>query len=227
MSRHFAPVILLLAAACGEEEPAPPQAAAKGPTPPTEAAVGAVAPPTADAAAPPPASWSSARTYEERKANIEAALASGVTPLRLDIHDLGGWEFDERKKDPFPPHIRQLDGKQVVLRGFMLPDLDFENIKRFHLVRSLWGCCFGAPPGPNEIVRVMVGGKGVAYSYKTLEVHGTFHLVFEMTDGLLDDIYRVEASEVTEHAFDDPLAPQNVTPDQRKKFQEFVPGVEF
>lgn len=224
ITRRLAATLLLCAAvSCGDEELTP----VAPPAPAPEPAADAPSASPATAAAKPPL-WSSATTYEERKRNVEAALASGESPLRLDIHDLGGWEFDERKKDPFPAHIRQLDGKTVVLRGFMLPDLDFENIKKFHLVRSLWGCCFGAPPGPNEIVRVMLTDKGVNYSYKTLEVTGVFRTVFEMTDGLLDDIYRVEGIEVTEHGVDDPLAPSNVTPDQKKKFNEFVPGgVEF
>jgi len=229
--------LLLLAAACGKKEEPPPAAPPAAPaaehTPPTAQEPAPDVPlreqvKVEPAPAEKPPLWSTATTYEERVRNVEAALASGESPLRLDIHDLGGWEFDERKKDPFPAHIRKLDGKQVVLRGFMLPDLDFENIKKFHLVRSLWGCCFGAPPGPNEIVRITLEGKGVNYSYKTLEITGTFSLAFEMTDGLLDDIYRVAASDVKEHAFDDPLAPSTVSPDQKKKFDEFVPGgVEF
>lgn len=234
-ARCSAIALLLLTAACGKKEvivieappatvPEAPPAPAPQPEEPGLREQVKVEP----APAEKPALWSTATTYEERVRNVEAALASGESPLRLDIHDLGGWEFDERKKDPFPAHIRKLDGKQVVLRGFMLPDLDFENIKKFHLVRSLWGCCFGAPPGPNEIVRVTLEGKGVNYSYKTLEITGTFSLAFEMTDGLLDDIYRLAASDVKEHAFDDPLAPSTVTPDQKKKFDEFVPGgVEF
>lgn len=172
--------------------------------------------------------WSLATTYEERIANVKAALASGQEPIALDIHDLGGWEFDERKQQPFPEHILALEGKELILRGFMLPDVDFENLKKFHLVRSLWGCCFGAPPGPNEIMRITLSGKGIDYTYKTLEVRGVFRTVFEMTDGLLDDIYRLEATSVRELGFDDPLAPSNVTPEQKAKFEEFVPGqVEF
>jgi hypothetical protein len=229
IARRSAIALLLLAAACSKKEvivieaPAPDPAPAASPEAPLREQVK-----VEEAPAEKPPLWSTATTYEERVRNVESALASGVTPLRLDIHDLGGWEFDERKKDPFPAHIRKLDGKEVVLRGFMLPDLDFENIKKFHLVRSLWGCCFGAPPGPNEIVRITLQGKGVNYSYKTLEITGTFRLAFEMTDGLLDDIYRVDATDVKEHAFDDPLAPSSVSPEQQKKFNEFVPGgVEF
>lgn len=240
--RSLAFACLALAAACGGDEAAPVAAA---PAESGTAAATTAAPPGTEAAAddgaegslrdrirsepappPPPSIWSSATTLAERVQNVEQALASGVSPIPLDIHDLGGWDFDERKEDPFPAHIRKLDGKEIVLRGFMLPDLDFENIRKFHLVRSLWGCCFGAPPGPNEIVRVTVSGDGIAYSYKTLEVRGTFRIAFELTDGLLDDLYRLEAAVVKEHAFDDPLAPKTVTPAERQKLKDFA-GVEF
>ena len=247
MPHRALPGILILAllgaASCSGDEPAPP------PAPIVEPPAPSVADPEPDPEPlPPPAgdrlrdvvktepapeapaapTWSLATTYEERIANVRATLASGDGPYALDIHDLGGWEFDERKKQPFPEHILALEGKEVILRGFMLPDVDFENLKKFHLVRSLWGCCFGAPPGPNEIMRVTLVGEGIDYTYKTLEVRGIFHAVFEMSDGLLDDVYRLEATAVRELGFDDPLAPTNVTPEQRAKFEEFVPGqVEF
>lgn len=230
-------LLCFAAASCGGDEPAPiadpaaqePVAQEPAAEPKAEGGRLRDAVKTEPAAeAPAPSGWSLAATYEERIANVKATLASGPGPYALDIHDLGGWEFDERKQQPFPEHILALDGKEVILRGFMLPDVDFENLKKFHLVRSLWGCCFGAPPGPNEIVRVTLTGDGLDYTYKTLEVRGIFRAVFEMTDGLLDDAYRLEASAVRELGFDDPLAPSNVTPEQRAKFEEFVPGqVEF
>jgi len=174
--------------------------------------------------------WSQASTLEERAANVRRALAAaGDGPVHLDIHDLGGWEFDENAEQPFPEYVLALDGRRVVLRGFMLPDVDFENIRTFHLVRSLWACCFGAPPGPNEVVRVtLVEGDGIDYTYQTLEVEGTFHVVFEMTDGLLDDLYRLDADRAVELGFDDPLAPASVSPEERRKLGEFVgTDVEF
>jgi hypothetical protein len=228
----LAALLLGAASACARREkssPTPAPATEPEAPPPAENPSGGLREQVKVEAAPPAGpTWSLATTYEERVANVEKALASGPGPYSLDIHDLGGWEFDERKKQPFPEHILALDGKEVILRGFMLPDVDFENLKKFHLVRSLWGCCFGAPPGPNEIVRVMLSGEGVDYTYKTLEVRGVIHAVFEMTDGLLDDVYRLDAVAVRELGFDDPLAPSTVTPEQKAKFEEFVPGqVEF
>lgn len=227
---HLALLVpLLCAVACGKEEPTPvaQESAGEAPTASGGGLRDRVKTEPEPTAADRPL-WSLATTYEERVANIRDTLAGGPGPYALDIHDFGGWEFDERKKQPFPEHILALEGKELILRGFMLPDVDFENLKKFHLVRSLWGCCFGAPPGPNEIVRVTLASDGVDYTYKTIEVRGKFHMAFELTDGLLEDVFRLSATSVTVLGFDDPLAPATLTPEQKAKFEEFVPGqVEF
>ena len=97
--------------------------------------------------------------YDER---VLAALQHAGTmddPVPLDMDFLGAWELDETLAQPFPPHVLALEGRVVSIRGFMLPDVDFENIRKFHMVRSLWGCCFGSPPRMNEIVLVRIPGE--------------------------------------------------------------------
>ena len=121
---------------------------------------------------------------------------------------MGGWEFNELLIDPFPDYIRQLDGKEVITRGFMMPDIDFEHIQKFHLVRSLFACCFGAPPQLNEIVRVtLLDEKGMDYTYNTVEIRVTLRVVFEMEDGLVEDLFRIENATYKILDFDDPGAP--------------------
>ena len=165
---------------------------------------------------PPPVEdnpyYSTAVTLEERMANVRKALdrAGKDGIVILDMHDLGGWEFDEREKQPFPEYVRELEGRTVVVRGFMMPDIDFEHIRSFHVVRSLWGCCFGAPPRINEILRVTLSDKdGMDYTYNTLEVQGVFHAVFEMEDGMVDDVYRLDNAVAKERDYEDPQAPEN------------------
>ena len=119
-------------------------------------------------------------------------------PIPIDVDFLGAWEFDETADPPFPPYVLQADGKKVKITGFMLPDVDFEHITEFHVVRSLWGCCFGAPPRLNELVRVTIpGGEGIDYTYNNIEVVGTLTAVFEMEDGVVEDLYRIQADSVT------------------------------
>ncbi|KAA3611649.1 MAG: DUF3299 domain-containing protein [Planctomycetota bacterium] len=146
-------------------------------------------------------------------------------PVPIDIDFLGAWTFEE-SDNPFPEHCLAIQGKVVKIRGFMLPDVDFENITRFHLVRSLWGCCFGAPPRINEIVRVTVAdGKGVDYTYNTLEIVGTIEVIFEIQDGLIEDLYRLTAVQIEEKDFDDPLAPDEFDPSTG--FKGVVPEPSF
>ncbi|MGB0951887.1 MAG: DUF3299 domain-containing protein [Planctomycetota bacterium] len=171
--------------------------------------------------------WSQATTVEERQANLEKALAK-ESPYYIDLHDLGGWILDERDEKPIPDYILALDGKEFVMRGFMMPDIDFEHIRKFHLVRSLYSCCFGAPPQLNEILRVTLQDTdGMDYTYNTLEVRGTLHIEFEMIDGLVEDIFRLENATYRVLDFDDPEAPE--TFDATTGFDGVVPseGLEY
>jgi hypothetical protein len=148
-------------------------------------------------------------------AEIRAALAHAGTredPIPVTTDFLGGWPFDETQSNPFPPHVSAINGKYVIVKGFMLPDVDFEGIKKFHLVRSLWGCCFGAPPRVNELIRVHTpGGEGLRYTYNTLEIVGKVEVKFELLDGLIEDLYRLSAESIVEGDFDDPLAPEGAS----------------
>ena len=171
--------------------------------------------------------WSQATTIEERRANLDVALAKEA-PYKIDMHDLGGWILDERDEEPIPDYILALDGKEFIMRGFMMPDIDFEHIRKFHLVRSLYSCCFGAPPQLNEIMRVTLADEdGMEYTYNTLEVRGTLHIEFEMVDGLVEDIFRLENATYRVLDFDDPDAPDSF--DATTGFDGVVPddGLEY
>lgn len=168
-------------------------------------------------------SWSTAVTVEERRANLDKALATGQEPYLIDLHDLGGWEMDLEKEQPIPDYILALDGKEFIVRGFMLPDIDLEKIREFHFVRSLYSCCFGAPPQMNEIMRVRLADEdGMEYSYKTLEIRGRLHVKFEKVDGLVEDIFRMEDATYRAFSyFDDPDAPESFDADT--DLEGFVP----
>lgn len=172
--------------------------------------------------------WSSAMTEEERQASLARRIAASDEPYLIDMHDLGGWEFDERKDQPIPEYILALDGKMVTMRGFMMPDIDFEHIRTFHLVRSLYSCCFGAPPQLNEILRVTLRDpEGMDYTYQTVEVTGRLQVVFEMEDGLVEDLYRMEDVTYRLLEFDDPVAPDSFDADTGFDGVIPAPGSQF
>jgi len=164
-------------------------------------------------------------------AEIREALSHHGTredPIPITTDFMGGWTFDEMKEQPFPEHVTAINGKYVVVKGFMLPDIDFEGITEFHLVRSLWGCCFGAPPRVNELIRINTpDAEGLRYTYNTLEIIGRIEVLFETEDGLIEDLYRLSAESILEGDFDDPLAPANFNPATDDDLQGFLPEMEF
>ncbi len=214
--------LLLLALACSKEEEASLETTPTTTTPST-----APAPTPSEVQAgetkPEPSKWSQAITPEERRASLERSMAGGEEPFAIDIHDLGGWIVDENEEQPVPDYILDLEGKEFIMRGFMMPDIDFEHIRQFHLVRSLYSCCFGAPPRLNEIVRVSLADKdGMEYTYNTVEVRGRLQVVFEVVDGLVEDIFRLENATYRILEFDDPVAPQSF--DASTGFEGVIPA---
>ncbi|MHC4380949.1 MAG: DUF3299 domain-containing protein, partial [Planctomycetota bacterium] len=158
----------------------------------------------------------------ERRANLDKALAKEQGPFVIDMHDLGGWEVDEREEQPIPDYILALDGKEFIVHGFMMPDIDFEHIRKFHLVRSLFSCCFGAPPQLNEIMRVTLADEdGMEYTYNTVQVRGILRIEYEVIDGLVEDIFRLEDATYRILDFDDPEAPSSF--DAPTGFEGVVP----
>lgn len=167
--------------------------------------------------------WSTAVTVEERRANLAKALAAGQEPYLIDLHDLGGWEMDLSKEQPIPDYILALDGKEIIVRGFMMPDIDLDHIREFHFVRSLYSCCFGAPPQMNEIMRVTLADEGgMEYSYKTLEIRGRLRVKFEKVDGLVEDIFHMKDATYRAFSyFDDPDAPDSF--DAARDLETLIP----
>lgn len=162
--------------------------------------------------------------YFKRKVGV-ALMHEGTEtdPIPIDVDLLGAWEFRYDLDDPFPPFLHQINGKVVKITGFMLPDIEFEEISQFHLVRSLWGCCFGAPPRVNEMVRAQVPEElRMDYTYNTLELTGILEVVFAMEDGLIEDPYRLQVTAIKELGFEDPEAPAEFDPNI--DFGNILPG---
>ncbi len=109
----------------------------------------------------------------------------------LPFDELASWAYEDGLKG-MPKRIKELDGKKVMMTGFMLPIDEVEKIKEFLLVQSLWSCCYGQPPDINGIVRVvMPKGKTTDYFFDPLKIVGTFKVEATMLDGYCVDIYQL------------------------------------
>lgn len=136
--------------------------------------------------------------------------------LKITFGALASYEYEvadpaklREAKDPaqvlgnqIPPAIKGLDGKKVLLVGFMVPiDVDRRgNVTSFALTKNQAFCCYGIPPGLNELVVVdMAEGKTAPYSYDVpVAAYGTMHVGEEIDDGYILSLYRVTSTEVVD-----------------------------
>jgi hypothetical protein len=97
-----------------------------------------------------------------------------------------------------PDSIKSLDGREIALRGFMLP-LKWENarVKEFLLMRSRAFCCFGKTLEINELAYVRMNGNGVkSIMDQPLTVYGTLHVGEIIQHGRLNGIYQLDATKM-------------------------------
>jgi len=100
----------------------------------------------------------------------------------------------------FPEWLRNLDGKQIRVRGFMYPPYQEHDLKIFVLARDNQICCFGRNPKLYDLVRVdMQPGKTTHYILgRPFDVVGTFHIEPRMSDNKLRALYRIDNAIVIE-----------------------------
>ncbi|MCO8123610.1 DUF3299 domain-containing protein [Stieleria sp. TO1_6] len=107
----------------------------------------------------------------------EAQLAKG----EINFDDL---QFDIEKDAPFKKsmwtdRLKKINGKNVKLRGYILPSTLFHetDIKEFILVRDNQECCFGPGAALYDCVAIkMVPGETTDFTTRPVTVEGKFVL---------------------------------------------------
>jgi hypothetical protein len=145
------------------------------------------------------AAMKSARSMIEAEKRLAALLKAGKLKgidKILPFEEIASWPYEDGLKG-MPKPIAKLDGKTVMMTGFMLPIDEVENIKEFLLVQSLWSCCYGQPPDINGTVRVvMKGKKRIDYKFDPIKIIGTFKIKATVEDGFCVDIYQLDTDNV-------------------------------
>jgi len=143
-------------------------------------------------------------------ADTPPPAADEALPIGFDV--LSNFEFDPAKiGDPteaaaiktgnqmIPEAIRKLDGKKVVVGGFMLPlKLDHGVVTEMLLLKNQTACCYGVTPNLNEWVTVDIPKK---YGLKPLMdtvvyFTGTFRVGTKLEDGTVSSIYQMDADKM-------------------------------
>jgi hypothetical protein len=145
---------------------------------------------------------------ESERLNLSGQTVDNSVPIRsadgkFDI-TFDHIKFDIPEDEPYSPallteQIRQLDGQQVKLRGFIRPSFKQRDLKNFIFVRDDKECCFGPGAALFDCVVVKLAKNTTTdYTVRPVAVTGKFLLKeYKGPDGNVWAIYRMRDAAVT------------------------------
>lgn len=124
--------------------------------------------------------------------------SGGVLDLTFDNLEFDIEPDEDFERSMLTKEIEELDGKQVILRGFMLADSVFQRdgIEQFVLVRDNQECCFG--PGAKVYHNVWVNmneGKSTEFSFRPFKIEGVLSIRpwEHPQDGKVYSVFHIQA----------------------------------
>lgn len=100
---------------------------------------------------------------------------------------------------PIPDTALALDGKKVLLRGYVYPHAKRKNLTSFVMVPDFDTCCFGGQPALTDMVEVRLAEPlKVDFSYNRRKIGGTLrvHTDLKKIEDLTGVFYELEANYV-------------------------------
>ncbi|MGD9720077.1 MAG: DUF3299 domain-containing protein [Pirellulales bacterium] len=91
-------------------------------------------------------------------------------------------KLEMKKGDPFDlslltDKVKKLEGKEIRIRGYILPSFQQTGIKQFVLVRDNMECCFGPGAMLHDCILVeMVPPAEATFTVRPVSVEGTFSI---------------------------------------------------
>ena len=112
-------------------------------------------------------------------------------------------KLELKKGDPYDASrltekVKQLDGKPIRIRGYILPSFQQSGIKQFVLVRDNMECCFGPGALLHDCILVeMIAPATADFTVRPVSVEGTFSIRPLLgPDGTHLAIYHLDGKEV-------------------------------
>jgi hypothetical protein len=121
--------------------------------------------------------------------------ADSAPPVKLTFKTLASWPLEGGTAAS--PALLALDGKAVVITGYMLPMAYTKGRTReFMLMRSQASCCFGQPPKANEFLLVVTDSpEGVPATQDVPTAFtGTLRIQPETLGGVIVQCFRIEGA---------------------------------
>ena len=194
-----------------QNEPVQPAATSTVPAMPLAAVVEPVAVPATTAAVPVTAPLVAAATPVEEPHKVEILIKDKsfkpegpAKNLRVSFDDLDLLKVINMKPvtrdciEQMPQWLKDLNGKQIVIRGFMKPAFMSEGIESFVFVRDSSQCCFGPNPTVHDMlyVRLKLDETTDYIELRPFDVSGTFRIELLESDDSIAGLYFLDNAQV-------------------------------
>lgn len=137
------------------------------------------------------------------KAGFDVLAGYTFVPAELDPSAPAGTPPPSGAKQ-IPPLVKNLDGKNVVVTGYMMPTkIEKGLVTEFLLVSSPQLCCYGQSPQVNEFIVVKMGKGGVKPVMDTpVQFFGKLVVKEMYEDGFLTNIYSLDGEKMGKSGVD-------------------------
>lgn len=127
-----------------------------------------------------------------------AVTAAGVKDVTFDRVKLELKKGDTYDSSLLTDEVKKLDGKQIRIRGYILPSFQQKGIKQFILVRDNMECCFGPGALLHDCILVeMIAPATAEFTVRPVSVVGKFSVrEVKGPDGNYLAIYHLDGKEV-------------------------------
>jgi hypothetical protein len=143
---------------------------------------------------------------------LQTTKVGGREYLNVDFQLLASYPFDAPNdkltndtqiavvEKQIPAAIKALDGKDVMVRGFMVPVKDVQGrSSEFLVVRDQPTCCYSGMTTITEFVSVKVPGAGVeSILDQPVTVQGKLHVGAVLESGYVLGVYRMEGEKLAD-----------------------------
>ncbi|PZQ45560.1 MAG: hypothetical protein DI551_06985 [Micavibrio aeruginosavorus] len=126
------------------------------------------------------------------KGGIDWKQFGKTKQISIDVKDKDGLENQYYKPD-FPAELKALDGKEVIIKGFMFPLDETEDQKLFLFGPFPLNCPFQYHVQSNLVIEVHADKKPVPFTYDPVTLQGTLELVPEDKEN--STFYRLKDAE--------------------------------
>ena len=139
------------------------------------------------------------------KATMNGGIEHTANGELVDLKAMGNFPFDEHNGSlaDVPADFRKLDGKRVILEGFMYdPQNATDQTHAFQFVYNVSKCCFSGPPKVQERVYAVVPHGAVEFRGQEAFVRltGTMHvaIVKDSVSGTVSSVYTLDVAKEPE-----------------------------